>query len=290
MTRDDLFIALGNTKSDYLLAAAASMQVKPRPIPRLRLRYAIIAATLALLVALIPIAVILANRTPAPPPPVTTPLPNPPAPSTHLSITDLPGAITADQTDLPLMGNNFTGKLMTPYGADTHNWIDHIQENYSSVLGTVKESKSVIVHDGDFRYHITQLLFSVEQTYHNTHEQETISLIYVHTYKIIRDAIHENNRYTIESQYIPTSGYRSDINMGYFATEMPHGLCVFEPAANHSLTVDNQIYDLSQYADYYLVAHLMYIPADKCFQLPHVGTFYRECFENDHTEKQHVYN
>ena len=292
MTTSKLFVAFGNIDDDYLLTTLKSIQPQKRTIPRPRLRYAIIAATLALLVALIPIAVILANHTPTPPPPVTTPLPNPPAPSTHLSITDIPGAVVADLNDLPLdyEGMGSIDNCMPAGRAESHQWIKTIQEQYASAHVTLQESEFVIVEDGNNFYYIAKLLFKIEQPYYNTNEKDTVSLVYVHTYEKTGIMPDERVLYKNITSYTPLEGHSSSHNMAHFAAknakDFPEGgLCVFESSENHTLTINGEVYDLSQYADYYLVAYLVYAserPDKNIYGLGRLGQFYRECFENNH--------
>ena len=282
MTRDDLIFAFNHTQSDYLLAAAKSMQTKPLPSSRPRLRYAIIAASFVLLVAMIPIIILLANR--------TTPPPNPPQPSTHLSITDIPGVRIAGNNDLPApyIDHDYTGEYIFPQKQEAHDWINSIQEQYSSILGEIRESHSVLLEDTSFLYYITQLTIEIEKTYYNTDEKDSISLIYVHTYeKNGKDSLGKDH-YVSKTSYTAIEGYRTHYNMGHYATKRNSGLFLFESAENRRLMIQGESYDLSQYADYYMIAFLDYEKDTNRFGIGRIGSFFRECFENDHTTRQHI--
>jgi len=236
-----------------LLAEADTFRKAPRPLPRLR--YALIAASLTLLIALIPITVTIANRT-APPPPVTNPpVTDAPLPNTHLSITDIPGAEAIDSDTLPKNFSGFDyhpGPNLTPIDTSAHQWATTVRENYSTSKGTVENIKSILIQDGELYYHITQFTLNVQTHYFNTDGKDTVSLINVTLYK------KNSNYFTVQNPYIITEEHSIYYDMGLYAEENPTGLCVYESAKNHTVTIQGITYALSEYADYYLVAHMQY--------------------------------
>lgn len=234
-----------------LLAEADTFRQAPRALPRLR--YALIAASLALLIALIPITVMIANRT-APPPPVTNPpVTDAPLPNTHLSITDIPGAEAIDSDTLPNHFSGFNyhpGPNLHPIDKSAHQWATTVRENYATSEGTVENIQSILIQDGELYYHITQFSLNVQTHYFNTNGKDTVSLINVTLYK------KNSNYFTVQNPYVITEGHSIYYDMGLYAEEYPTGLCVYESAKNHTVTIQGITYDLSEYADYYLVAYM----------------------------------
>ena len=152
MTKDALILAFNHTKSDYLLAAEASMKSNPLPSYRPRLRYALIAATLVLLVALTPIIILLANR--------ATPPPNPPQPSTHLSITDIPGAKKINTDKLIKIETSHS----EPIGHDAY--VARLRKK-SCAVGTAKLVSAVAIPNGDSYYSIMTFDITVKDASNN---------------------------------------------------------------------------------------------------------------------------
>ena len=237
MTRDDLFIALGNTKSNYLLAAAASMQVKPRPVFRPRLRYAIIAASLVLLIAMIPIVIMMGN----------TPF---------LDVNDLPNAQPFDRA------NNFfypdDAKMFESTDAiqereqKLRRWPNEALSNHTVVIGKATDISSVMIEDGDIRYHIVTLTVNVEENH--TDPQNT------KPYKAVYACRYEKNPtygyYEIAEPYT-TCGLNFYQDMGREFLEDKTSLFLIDPVEGRTLDIGGTTIDLSQYGDCYMTVYAL---------------------------------
>ena len=244
MTRDDLFTAFGDVKSDYLLAAKASMTPKTLTL-RSHLRFAAIAATFAIIVLLIPIVVILANRTAQPPiPPIpststsTTPSTTP---KEHLSITDIPGAIRVDTELLDYQ----TAPTTTKWTVE--GFIQKLHKDYFAFLGTASIYNSVFIPDPENNRYLHLTVFEIEVS-ENVYKADTLKTVKI----------------AYECWYYPTdTGYRLDYNnvvmdLGVKAKKEPYGLYIIDEADHYSINCNNTLLDLSDYADYFLILHCSY--------------------------------
>ena len=228
MTRTDLFVAFGNVNEEYRSAAIKSMQTKPLPSYRPRLRYALIAATLVLLVALTPIIILLANR--------TTPPPNPPQPSTHLSITDIPGAVVYNGTDY-LGTSDFTDVVTYD------QLIDNLSQG-SSAIGTAKHVSTVTIPSNtnpsnDIFYSITTFDLTVITPINQLNEGQTVRII---SFCVCFEDGTSASLCAINSHALS-------------AIKQPTAFYHLTKLENSSKYVNGKLYDLSPYADYYLSGH-----------------------------------
>ena len=248
MTRDTLFLAFGNVKSDYLHAAAASMEAPVSTLPRPRLRFALIAASFLLIAAMIPILVILAKHTtppPLPPTPATSDsetssTPSTEAPTTHLSITDIPGAIAVDTDTLDY-------QIDTTYSFNIIEGIRKVQES-CAFLGTLISCESVFIPSDNNKWylHLSVLEIQINDPVCNADTLQTVKAVY----KCI---------------YFPKeTGYRISrleplMDLAIKAQKEPYGFYVLDEAENYfeSLGTGSRL-NMADYADYYIVMHASY--------------------------------
>ena len=251
MSKGDLFTAFGSMPTDYLLAAAASMEAPVRTLPRPRLRFALIAASFLLIAAMIPIFVILARHTtppPLPPTPVTSDsetssTPSTEAPTTHLSITDIPGAIPVEPGVLEAPPDS-SSRLM-----HISEYIERTQEKRIAFLGTLLSSESVWVkHSGANMYvHLTAMELQINESVCNADNLNTLRVIYAVWY------------YPTQTGYCsdPTRALKMDLAIK--SAEEPFGFYVLDKSKDYKFYIgDNKYLRMSDYADYMLELHASY--------------------------------
>ena len=251
MTRDDLFTAFSDVRSDYLLAAKASMTPKTLTL-RSHLRFAAIAATFAIIVLLIPIVVILANRTaqpPIPPIPATSTSTPPSTSPTHLSITDIPGAIRVDTTQLDYETETIYNKLKLL------EFIRETREDRYGFLGTVISSESVMIKHLNYNLylHLTVLNIKVNESICNAEQFDTVKVAYACWYT--------STNTPLETCYCIRD---TESDQSVKAQKEPYAFYVIDEADDKKyiggeiyLGDDTYLY-LKDYADYKLVMHLSY--------------------------------
>ena len=72
------------------------------------------------------------------------------------------------------------------------------------------------------------------------------------------------NDYQNISKYHMVDNFYCSHDMGWLArfwttsNNDPTGVCLFESAQGHEITVQDKTYDLSDYADYYMIAYMRY--------------------------------
>ena len=165
------------SKIDGTLQIEADTTTKTKPQAFRRLHFAAIAATFAIIVLLIPIVVILANRTaqpPIPPIPATSTSTPPSTTPTHLSITDIPGAIRVDTTQLDYETETIYNKLKLL------EFIRETREDRYGFLGTVISSESVMIKHLNYNLylHLTVLNIKVNESICNAEQFDTVKVAY----------------------------------------------------------------------------------------------------------------
>lgn len=212
-----------------------------------------------------------------------------PISDSHPSITDIPGVQVLGPNALP---DNFANYVcfvdnLVAIDADAHRWATTIREQYATAEGDIENVKSVMLQDGDIYYHITQLTLKVQKHFFNTDGNDTVSLVHVSQYK--KDIL--DNLYVI-TPYIPAEGYTISYDMGYYAESEKSGLCIYESAQNHTVTIQGITYDLSEYADYYLIAFMRRMKPSSQNSMQdyftfgrHRASFFAKCLEDiDHEQ------
>lgn len=232
------------SKIDGTLQIEADTAAETKPQGVRRLRFAAIAATFAIIVLLIPIVVILANRTaqpPIPPIPSTSTTTPPSTPPTHLSITDIPGAIRVDNELLDYQ----TAPTTTKWTVE--GFIQKLHKDYFAFLGTASIYDSVFIQDPENNRYLHLTVFEIEVS-ENVYKADTLQTVKI----------------AYECWYYPTeTGYRLDYNnvvmdLGVKAKKEPYGLYIIDEADHYSINCNNTLLDLSDYADYFLILHCSY--------------------------------
>ena len=241
------------SKIDGTLQIEADTAAETKPQAFRRLRFAAIAATFAIIVLLIPIVVILANRTAQPPiPPIpSTSTSTPPSttPKEHLSITDIPGAIRVDTTQLDYETETIYNKLKLL------EFIRETREDRYGFLGTVISSESVMIKHLNYNLylHLTVLNIKVNESICNAEQFDTVKVAYACWYT--------STNTPLETCYC----IREDVSdQSVKAQKEPYAFYVIDEADNDRyvgyrihLGDDTYLY-LKDYADYRLIMHLSY--------------------------------
>ena len=242
MNSASLFDAFSLLDTDAQTAAAASMEAPISTLPRPRLRFALIAASFLLIAAMIPILVILARHTtqpPLPPTPVTSDsetssTPSTEAPTTHLSITDIPGAIPVD-----------TDKIFSvePSVTDPLTIEDFIRYSiyWPTAVGTAIHINTVLIPDNEDIWNITVFDLIVSDAINQLNTNDAV--------RIVTYCRYDKNGVPIMSFGFPQSALQ--------AIENPKALYVlmkFE-LSPQIIVINGRQYDLSQYADYFFSSY-----------------------------------
>ena len=240
------------SKIDGTLQIEADTAAETKPQGVRRLRFAAIAATFAIIVLLIPIVVILANRTaqpPIPPIPATSTSTPPSTSPTHLSITDIPGAIRVDTTQLDYETETIYNKLKTL------EFIRETREDRYGFLGTVISSESVMIKHLNYNLylHLTVLNIKVNESICNAEQFDTVKVAYACWYT--------STNTPLETCYC----IREDVSdQSVKAQKEPYAFYVIDEADNDRYVGyrihlgDGTYLYLKDYADYRLIMHLSY--------------------------------
>lgn len=277
---NQFFDLLGEADSSYLTASYKSMTEKPA---RVWFRPALIAACLTLVLIAIPVGILIGNRTIKPTVPVidptTTTATVPPA-TTPSETTEAPKASILDIPGATLFEND--GRFVTEGGKDSsfdtfysftdaqkHEWAYRVKEENEVVVGYVKDYTSVLVPDGKDYYRITTMEIAVLEDFSGI-GVETVKAVYANRYKwysggdyypvtkyVIADGIKENTNEVIKDLGVQCDMFQEAL----FCSNTPEvypGLILLKDAQNNDLTIGEDTYHLSDYADYVLDACLMY--------------------------------
>lgn len=259
--------AIGKIDDDLLFdAETVRYQKKRRPFA-----FLIAAACLTVMLLAIPLGILIANHSETPEVPIittnntviTTVAPPvtqaPPQTTAHPSILDIPGAMLFDETDERFFekGPGFVVGTGTSE-EDTLEWIKHMKENNSVVVGYIKSSASALVPDGKDYYRLTTMEIQVIRDVSGV-GKETITAVYACQYQ-----------YQPYDAYTPATTYRGTDNFSVttdafkealICTEayQTHpdscaGFILLKEAEDETLTIGQNSYKLSDYADYVLEA------------------------------------
>ncbi len=285
---NQFFDLLGEADSSYLTAAYKSMNEKPA---RAWFRPALIAACLTLVLIAIPVGILIGNRTIKPTVPVidptTTTATVPPAttpPETtgtpKASVLDIPGATLFDKVDWtyskPGSPNASSPSLSKE---EQFEWINQMKENNSIVMGYIKDYTSVLVSQGKDYYHISTMEIQVLENISGI-ESETIKAVYTCRYE-----------YLPYDAYKPTGTYQGTDSIGSSADQFFEaldcteaykaqkgkcaGFILLKDSKNETLTIGEESYHLSDYADYILDASLMWDYTGRIGLRSFLGYYYK---------------
>ena len=189
------------------------------------------------------------------------------------SVLSIPGAYEFDETDKQfqtVVHGRYDYFNITQKTEQRQAWAEQLKQNYFIVIGTLKDYTSVLVKDGDGYYHVAAFEIEVQKASRGITDQ-TISAVYTCRYEKSKS-----------SQYIPSTKFpigqvtntktKENVNMSvstnmfYNALEVSReiyplgyvGVFFLQNADGKQLTLDNQAYSLSDYADYVMDAHLVY--------------------------------
>ena len=290
MNADQFFILLNETNDSYLKAAHQSMTEKPA---RAWFRPALIAACLTLVLIAIPMGIMIGNHTITPTVPIITPsttdntVTTTQAPETtekpKASILDIPSAtlFENDGSFLTTEGRGSSGGLSYDLsGEQTVAWAKRVQKENSAVLGIIKSYTSVIVPDGKAYYRITTMEITVLEDYTGI-GSETVTAVYANRYEWDLHHYIPATQYILgEATYRPTNtivenfGVRIDMFEAALECTKRHSeaypyaaLLLLKDIKDNALTVGENTYPLSDYADYILDACLDYAPNFDFFSL-----------------------
>ncbi|MBR6768623.1 MAG: hypothetical protein IKM34_03955 [Clostridia bacterium] len=287
MNSSQFFDLLNETDSNYLAAAHKSMTEKPA---RAWFRPALIAACLTLVLLAIPVGIMIgkSNNTPQVPVidpstsdhTVTTVAPHTteaPKTTARPSILDIPGATVFDENDGRFETINrdpyYSGPIYDLTGAQTIAWAKRIKKENDAVLGVVKDYTSVIVPDGKAFYRITTMEITVLEDYSGI-GSETIKAVYTNRYELdsnvyrpvsqyfIGDVIEPLSETTIKDFSISNDMFQEALECTRKSKETNPcaSLLLLKKSEGKTLTIDEKIYNLSDYANYVLDASFEYEP------------------------------
>lgn len=271
MNSSQFFDLLNETDSSYLAAAHKSMTEKPA---RAWFRPALIAACLTLVLLAIPVGIMIGKSNNTPQVPVIDPStsdhtvttvapPTTEAPKTTArpSILDIPGATLFEEVDWSY------SKPGNPHASSPSlskeeqlEWINQMKENNAIVMGYIKDYSSVLVPAGKDYYHISTMEIQVLENISGI-EAETVKAVYACRYE-----------YFPYDAYKPIGTYRGTDSIASSADQFLEaldcteaykaqkgkcaGFILLKDSKNETLTIGEESYQLSDYADFILDASL----------------------------------
>lgn len=279
MNADQFFNLLNETDGSYLAAAHKSMTEKPA---RTWFRPTLIAACLMLVLLAIPVGIMIGNRTIKPSVPVITPNttghstvtaapPATTAPTTtqtpittekpKASVLDIPGATLFDEVDWSY------SKPGSPHASsptlskeEQLEWLNQMKENNSIVMGYIKDYTSVLVPDGKDYYHIATMEIQVLENISGI-EAQTIKAVYACRYEYL-----PYDTYKPRGTYQGTDSIASSADQFLEALNCTEaykaqqgkcaGFILLKESKTETLTIAEESYCLSDYANYVLDASL----------------------------------
>lgn len=289
--------AIGKIDDDLLFDAEKARNQAPRR----RFAFFVAAACLTIMLLAIPLGILIANQTDTPEVPIvdaTTSLPvTTQAPITtekpKASVLDIPSAelFVNDGSFQTLTGKNFSsGAFYTFTETQVQNWAKVIKQENEAVAGIIKSSTSVLIPDGDAYYRVTTMEIEVLQDFSGI-DAKTVNAVYVCRYEWDRSKYIPKTEYAVAEGIIESSDDTPDtvvsgpallLDMFANAEEITWWyhegypmvpFILLKDAKDQSLTIENETYALSDYADYVLDACLQY---DTYFERIDVWDFSRQ--------------
>lgn len=277
--------ALGKIDDDLLFDAETVRGRKPRH----HFAFFAAAACLTVMLLAIPLGILIANQNETPKVPLittsntiitTATLPTttiPPQTTKRPSILDLPGATVFDENDerFAKLGAA-VGLFSTVSQSSTQKkeWCDEVKQNYSMVIGKLVDHTSALVQDRDGYYRISTLEIEVSRVSRNIEsviQDKIVTVVYVCRYDCGTDPSHYKPS-TVFYAGKATNFYTDTIidynvsvdmlnNTLYWqeATPKVYGstydsLFFINSAEGKTVTIENETYELSDYADYVMEA------------------------------------
>ena len=275
--------AIGKIDDDLLFDAAQARMRKPRRIP-----YFVAAACLTMILLIIPIGILLANQTETPKVPIvdtttsssptTTTAITTPTPITtekpKNSVLDIPSAelFVNDGSFQTEPGKGLTANAFYSF-SDTqlHAWANRIKEENEAVVGIVKSYTSVLIPDGKAYYRVTTMEIEVLEDFSGI-KSETVNAVSVCRYEPYYGDYYPATKYTVgegtldyvgdkPDEIVPNVGFKLDMfQQALSAPSYIQGVpfLLLKDAKDQTVTIENETYALSDYADYVLDACLQY--------------------------------
>lgn len=261
MNTDNVFEAFGDVDSDYVEKAAATMRrAKQRRRNRSRLTRILAAACFLLVLSAITASLMIAKFN-------TRDIPiSTPKPTEKLSITTIPGAMPFDKQDAFLSDHP---AQFTAFPIDPNKWVASIKAQNAAVIGTASNYTSVLIKDGEAYYHVFTVTIEISNRIYKADDLDnTVKAVYVCQYQ--PDFY---GHFVVTSPYVPVKGFPCYQDMGIMTIHVPYGLYLLESSEGHELSLNGQTISLSDYADYYMSAHLAYDESVQNVRLGRYGVF-----------------
>ena len=271
--------AIGKIDDDLLFDAEQARISKP---PR---RFALLAAACLILMLLaIPVGIVIANQTDTPKvpivdattsspvttqAPITTPASEEPIGTlSRPSVLDIPGATVFEENDerFSKLGASVSSfSSVSQSSAQKKEWCEELTQNGSMLLGKLKHYTSALLQDGEGYYRISTLEIEVSGASCNIEsdvQNQTVTVIYVCRYDYNQNtSLYGPSTVFYAGKATDTStntmiDYHITVDMlnnTLYWQELYGNTCNFlfliKPAEGKTITLENETYELSDYAD-----------------------------------------
>lgn len=265
--------ALGKIDDDLLLDAEIARNKKPRR----PFAFFWAAACLTVMLLAVPIGILMANQNDTPKVPTTTvtsPVTQiPPQTTPRPSVLDIPGAVVFEENDdrFVKLGTAVDMYLtVSQSSTQKKEWCNEAKQTYSMVIGKLVDHTSALVQDGDGYYCISTLEIEVSGVSRDI-EDKTVTVVYVCRYDYSKDtscykpstvfyAGKATNTstdtvfdYHIKVDMLNNTLYWQEVMREQFEINAD-SLFFIKTAEEKTVTIQNETYELSDYADYVMEA------------------------------------
>lgn len=272
--------ALGKIDDDLLLdAETVRHQKKRRPFA-----FFLAAACLTVMLLAIPLGILIANRNETPNVPTITtnntvittaapPVTTSPPQTTHPSVLDIPGATVFEENDdrFAKLGTAVSlHSTVRQSSTQKKEWCDEAKQTYSMVIGKLIDHTSALVQDGDGYYRISTLEIEVSRMSCDI-EDNTVTVVYVCRYdrsnatssykpstvfyagKATNTSTDTIFDYNIKLDMLNNTLYWQEVTPKVYGSTYD-SLFFINSAEGKTVTIENESYELSDYANYVMEA------------------------------------